>query len=537
MFSSKFITALVLASFGTYVGHARKVTIASKRLQEGPTNERHRKSWTVVDQIGSSELRESGSMNTLARLLFSFSPSASFNPSGVHSRIRSGPQSLHSISRISRTRAARAASPLLVELPSELPATLIAAASSGGLSSTADELAGSLFGFSLFPWLAMLYWLGHPTVKAPTGVTFGLTFLLAFVFGSIPAAIGAGGLYGVSLADADWLHGSAESLLAITNCVVVLGFRDALSGRTGTDEDAGTARLKTAALVLGVCSALSAVAVLASGGAEVHTPWLSGVGNLPAELYGSEPANALSVPTWIIHTSSLVEWLVAMGLAWRFAEYSDQPRWKGVTWGMLPLHTSGIVACTYHLFYNQAAVSWCVTLQALMTCIGNTTLAIACLRLALAQGWTWQMGRDEFARLLASISTDLAKLVGGDQQDGQKAGAAETGKTPDVSSSAAPDKEVDAGAALIGWEDLGDAWAQDSDTFFLLKLLALSGGLAYFVKYAPALIPGSLTDAWAGLPDEAISVLALAVIFVPTGLNVAKWNQRSQEDAEFVGDF
>ena len=54
---------------------------------------------------------------------------------------------------------------------------------------------------------------------------------------------------------------------------------------------------------------------VASGGAEVHTPWLGGVGSLPAGVFPTEPANALSVPTWIIHTSSLVEWLVAMGLA------------------------------------------------------------------------------------------------------------------------------------------------------------------------------------------------------------------------------
>ena len=65
--------------------------------------------------------------------------------------------------------------------------------------------------------------------NAPAGVCFGLQFLLLFVFGSIPAAIGAGALFGASLADVDWLHGSAESLLTITNCVVVLGFRDALA--------------------------------------------------------------------------------------------------------------------------------------------------------------------------------------------------------------------------------------------------------------------------------------------------------------------
>ena len=30
------------------------------------------------------------------------------------------------------------------------------------LSATADDVAGAFFGASLFPWLAMLYWLGHP---------------------------------------------------------------------------------------------------------------------------------------------------------------------------------------------------------------------------------------------------------------------------------------------------------------------------------------------------------------------------------------
>jgi hypothetical protein len=65
------------------------------------------------------------------------------------------------------------------------------AAASDAFAATADELAGSLFGFSLL-WLAMLYWLKHPKSGAPEGVTFGLTYLLAFVFGSIPAAIGAG---------------------------------------------------------------------------------------------------------------------------------------------------------------------------------------------------------------------------------------------------------------------------------------------------------------------------------------------------------
>lgn len=206
--------------------------------------------------------------------------------------------------------------PLLPELmlAPEVTSQLTSLLADSAISSTADDLAGSLFGASLFPWLAMLYWLKHPTVAAPPGVAFGLTFLLAFVFGTIPAAIGAGVLYGVSLADADWLHGAAESLLAITNCIVVLGFRDALRTGVGTaaatdtgaatattaaaaDGDAATARLRTAAYALGAAAALSAVAVVASGGAEVHTAWLGGVGNLPQAVWATEPANALSVPT------------------------------------------------------------------------------------------------------------------------------------------------------------------------------------------------------------------------------------------------
>ena len=56
--------------------------------------------------------------------------------------------------------------------------------------------------------------------------------------------------------------------------------------------------------------------------------------------------NALSVPTWAIHFSSVFEWLFAMGLVWQFAAASNNPKWKGLVWGMLPLHASGVAACT-----------------------------------------------------------------------------------------------------------------------------------------------------------------------------------------------
>ena len=206
---------------------------------------------------------------------------------------------------------------------------------------------------------------------------------------------------------------------------------------------------------------------------------------------------------------------------------------------MLPLHTSGIVACTYHLFYNAPAIGWCVALQAGMTCLGNTTLALACLRLALASGWTWQMGKEDAVAWLASMTRVLKEARAGDcagEGDDPASGdpAPPASATPVVSM---PGTLASEAGALLGWEDLGDAWATDSDAFFLVKLAALSSGLAYVVKYAPALLPGAVVDAWAALPDSALSAAALAVIVVPTGLNCAKWAQRSKEDADFVGDF
>lgn len=50
-------------------------------------------------------------------------------------------------------------------------------------------------------------------------------------------------------------------------------------------------------------------------------------------------------------------------LAGRFADVSGLKEWKGLTWGMLPLHTSGLIACTYHIFYNSPELISLVAMQ------------------------------------------------------------------------------------------------------------------------------------------------------------------------------
>lgn len=43
--------------------------------------------------------------------------------------------------------------------------------------------------------------------------------------------------YGTSLSNVDWLHGGAESLLALTNLFIVLGLRQALRKSEDNDDD------------------------------------------------------------------------------------------------------------------------------------------------------------------------------------------------------------------------------------------------------------------------------------------------------------
>jgi hypothetical protein len=163
----------------------------------------------------------------------------------------------------------------------------------------------------------MLYFLSRPETKTPKLTNFGFQFLLAFVFATIPAGIYAKVHYHDILANIDWLHGGAESLLTLTNLFIVFGMR-------ATREKPQNVQSSSTELKSGVIVTLASLALTG----------LVGVGH-------PEPANALSIPTWVVHASSLLEWLVAMKLISEHADTSGNPRWKGMTWGMIPSHTSG----------------------------------------------------------------------------------------------------------------------------------------------------------------------------------------------------
>jgi hypothetical protein len=85
----------------------------------------------------------------------------------------------------------------------------------------------TLFAISLFPYLGFLWFLTR-SGKTPRLALIGFYMTLVFVAVTIPAGIYAKIHYGRQLADVDWLHGSAESFLTLSNILVVLGFRQAL---------------------------------------------------------------------------------------------------------------------------------------------------------------------------------------------------------------------------------------------------------------------------------------------------------------------
>ncbi|PSF38403.1 DUF3593 domain-containing protein [Aphanothece hegewaldii CCALA 016] len=85
----------------------------------------------------------------------------------------------------------------------------------------------TLFALSLFPYIGFLWFMTN-SGKTPRLALVGFYVLLIFVAVTIPAGIYAKVHYGKDLANVDWLHGSAELFLTLSNILVVLGFRQGI---------------------------------------------------------------------------------------------------------------------------------------------------------------------------------------------------------------------------------------------------------------------------------------------------------------------
>lgn len=226
-----------------------------------------------------------------------------------------------------------------------------------------------------------------------------------------------------------------------------------------------------------------------------------------------------------------------MGFAWRWADIIQNPKWKGLTWGLLPLHTSGITACTYHLFYNT--IPFLVPLQAFLTCLGNTTAGYAAYRIAISNGWSWEKDGLDLWESLKFWEKNATSSTEGQEERKE----VEQGVIPSSSSTLSPPQttafvvEREESPSLIGFEDLGDALANDTDYTFLIKLFAGCAVASYGIKYGELFFDFGGVGGAGGV-DDAISrlFLALGFIFIPSLLNAFKWYKRSL-DPTFEGWF
>ncbi|TMW85266.1 hypothetical protein EJD97_023421 [Solanum chilense] len=171
-------------------------------------------------------------------------------------------------------------------------------------------------------------------------------------------------------------------LLPQTNRTQFLHFAKQRSLFSAPIECSSTENLKTAATVLGVTGI--ALATLMVGPA---TASASEIAIMGSSFQFNEPSNALSLPTWAIHVSSVVEWVTAMALVWQYGEKSGNDSWKGLSWGMVPLLGGAFCACTWHFFYNSESLEFqvLVALQAALTVLGNATMCIAAFRIYRSQ--------------------------------------------------------------------------------------------------------------------------------------------------------
>lgn len=94
----------------------------------------------------------------------------------------------------------------------------------------------ALFAISLFPYLGFL-WFMTKSGKVPRLVLGGFYFLLVFVGVTIPAGIYAKVHYGEMLANVDWLHGSAESFLTMSNLLLVIGLTKAIADHQSSNAE------------------------------------------------------------------------------------------------------------------------------------------------------------------------------------------------------------------------------------------------------------------------------------------------------------
>ena len=87
----------------------------------------------------------------------------------------------------------------------------------------------------------------------------------------------------------------------------------------------------------------------------------------------------LSFGTWLIHISSVIEWIYIIFIINKISNYEKYNLYFWLSLAMVPNLIGAMCAITWHIYDNQEALYGLVTLQGIFTFIGNTTLALAAI--------------------------------------------------------------------------------------------------------------------------------------------------------------
>ena len=89
----------------------------------------------------------------------------------------------------------------------------------------------------------------------------------------------------------------------------------------------------------------------------------------------------LSFGTWLIHISSVIEWIFAIFVIYKISTYKKYHLFFWLCLAMVPNLIGAMCAITWHIYDNQENLYGLVSLQGIFTLIGNSTLALAAIKI------------------------------------------------------------------------------------------------------------------------------------------------------------
>ena len=93
----------------------------------------------------------------------------------------------------------------------------------------------------------------------------------------------------------------------------------------------------------------------------------------------------LSLITWVIHLSTLFEWIIAIILIQLISLRINNKRFSLLAIAMLPNLISAMAAITWHIYDNSELLKGLVVFQAILTFIGNSLMAYSAFNLTRIQ--------------------------------------------------------------------------------------------------------------------------------------------------------